>query len=258
MIDPSESLLAVVGMRPIISHEIEEITPQQWKRALGFDREIDGAARELVRGKPRPVKDVGHIDYFKTLRDLVTPWNQQQVEAMLAELPSWFSEYAGSFVIAAHRAFEFMGSQLPRQLKVELTGPKPLKPPERLVYRFLSLLEVLDDPIRALTLSSNAHLLGPQIQGLEQVFPTLVNYMREAIAREIRDARAEDATFRMHYYAEMGAEKLLGVDLSGPALRKMLQTPPAPQQPQQGATPGAAVPTQQMTRVQRTDNLDVG
>lgn len=262
MIEQSEALLAVIGMRPIISHEIETITDVQWRRVLNIEDECDKGARELVHGKPKPVADAEGIDYMDTLRDLSTPYQPHQVEAMLSKLPTWFSDSSGAFLMLAARAFDFMGSELPRQVKADLTGPKNIQPPQRLVDRFLSLLEVLDDPFRVFDLAANAQLLGPQIKALDLVFPQLTDYMRKAVAMQIRDARAESAGFQMPYHADVGAQKFLGADLTSPALRKLLVTPgppPAPSKDNAGAGKQASEPSgQTMTRVQRTDNLEVG
>ncbi len=259
MIEGGEALLAVVGMTPVISHEIEPITKEQWRRVMFIERDIDDAVRDLVHGKPPSVRDVRSIDYMQTLTDLSTPYDQHQVEAMLNELPPWFDS-AGPFLMLAHRAFEFLGSKLPRQVKKDLTGAQHIEPPQRLVERFVSLLEVLDDPLQTLRLAANAQLLTPQIEALDVVFPGVTDYMRKSLARQIGDARGEDADFQLPYAADTGAQKLLGADLTSPVLRKILQAPaPAVAQSKDNAGAGdAKLPEQQMTRVQRTDNLDVG
>jgi hypothetical protein len=259
MIENAEALLAVLGMTPVISHEIETITPEQWRRVLFLEREIDEAAKALVTGKPKPATETEGIDYMSTLHDLSTPYVPHQVEAMLAQLPPWFDS-GGPFLVLASRAFDYMGSKLPRQVKKDLTGPEHIEPPARLVERFVSLLEVLDDPVGALRLAANAQLLGTQIEAMEAVFPGVLDYMRKALAREIAHASAGRPNFKLRYEAEQGAEKLLGADLTSPALRKILQAP-APAMAANKDTAGAGgspIPEQQMTRVQRTDNLDVG
>lgn len=257
-IDMAEALLAVLGMRPIISHEIEDITEQQWRRVMSIETDIDRAARDLVHGTPKPVDDAEGIDYMPTLVDLSTPYQAHQVEEMLSKLPPWFADSAGAFLVVAHRAFQYLGSQLPRQIKTDLTGPKPIKPPQRLVDRFLSLLEVLDDHRRVFQLAANAQLLTPQIQAFDLVLPSVADYSRKALALAIRDAQAEDKGFRLHYHAEMGAEKFLGADLTSATLKKILTTPPPAPPPQKEPSAGGKPPTEQMTRVQRTDNLEVG
>jgi hypothetical protein len=255
IISQAEALLAVLGMRPIISHAIESIGEAEWRRVLSIEADIDDAARALVLGKSKPVPEAKGVDYMSTLRDLSTAYQPHQVEAMLSKLPAWFSDNAGAFLMLAQKAFSYLGSQLPRQVKVSLAGPENLpRVPTRLLDTFLSLLEVLDDPLRALALAGNAQLLGSQIKALDLVFPSVTDYMRKAVAREVTAARARSAGFKMPYHAEMGAEKLIGQDLTSPVLRHILAVPP-PKPPQQQKPQSAAPPADQMTRTQRTDNI---
>jgi hypothetical protein len=256
VIDPAEALLAVLGMRPIVTHVIEKITPEQWKRARDLQFEVNKSAHAFVMGtllEPTPSHD--RPGYMRTLRDLSTKYDPGQIEAMLTALPEDFGESSGPFLMMAQRAFSLMNSQLPRQAARSLAGSTHLPVPVRLLDRFNSLFDVLDEPTEILNLAAAGQLLRSQVTSADGIYPTLVAYMRQVLAAEIIGQRGQSPHWQLPYHAELGAEKLLGADLTSPALRKVLQTPAPEAQnpPPEGGNQGAKVPVQMMTRTQRTD-----
>lgn len=257
MIDPVEAMLAVIGVSPIISHEVERVTPEQWGRARDLEFEINKRAHELVTGGLEDqVSEAPRAPYMRTLRDLTTPYQPGQVDAMMAGLPPEMAGLQGQFAALAQKAFFFLGSQLPRQARAGAAGWTQLRPPERLFDRFLSLMLVLDDPMAVFELAAPGRLLASQVAAVRAVLPTVLDHMQASVKRELRTERARNGAFEVPYHADVGIQRLLGSDLTPRALRALLAAPdPQPaQKPAQGGSAQAQVPMQLMTHAQRTEN----
>ncbi len=259
-ISQAESLLAALGMRPIVTHEIEIIDDLQWRRARDMQFEINKTAHALVTGTiGEPMPSHERPGYMNMLRDLNTPYRPDQVEAMLEHIPEEMSDASGEFLMLAQNAFAYLGAQLPRQVAKSLSsGATPVRPPERLLFGFNAIFDVLDDPVQALELAAEGALLKSQVVALDAIFPTLTAYMRQAIAAELVHEHGEDPSWSLPYAAEVGLQRLLGADLTSTTLKKILQLPPPrAQQPDNQQQPkndqGAPIPMQLMTRTQRTD-----
>ena len=257
VIDPVEAMLAVIGVSPIVSHEVEQVTPEQWERARDLEFEINKRAHELVAGQTPHASDPPRAPYMRTLRDLTTPYQPAQVEQMLESLPPEMTGLEGQFAALAQKAFFFLGSQLPRQATANSAGWTQLKPPERLFDRFLALMLVLDDPLQVFDLAASGRLLSSQVGAIRAVMPSVLDHMQLSTARELRAERARNHASRVPYHIDIGIQRLLGKDLTPKALRVLLAAPdPQPaQKPAGGGTTEAQVPMQLMTHAQRTENL---
>lgn len=259
MIDPVDAMLAVIGMSPIVTHEIEQISEEKWLRARDLEFEINKRAHELVTGglADVPTPDPPRAPYMRTLRDLTTPYKPGQVERMLDSLPPQMDSLRGQFLMAAQKAFMYLGSQLPRQAASGAAGWTQLRPPERLFDRFLSQMLVLDDPLSVFPLAAAGRLLASQVGTLRAVLPTVLDHMQAATRRELDAARARNPMFQLPYKVDVGTQRLLGKDVTSAGLRRLLAAPPPqpPQPQQQGNAASAQVPLQLMTRPQRTENL---
>jgi hypothetical protein len=257
-IAPAEAVLASIGMRPVVTRVVEPISPEQWRRARDMQFEVNKAAHALMAGNlPEPADSHDRPGYMRLLRDLARPYDPQQVKAMLDELPPELEAAAVPFTMLAAKAFQYLASQLPRQFISSISsGAQPVKPPDRLLDRFDSFFDILDDPVEALNRAATGQLLRSQVAALKEIFPSLLDYMSKAVAKEVVLARGQDSDFDLPHAVEIGIGTLTGVDVNTPALRQLLATPPVPAQ--DGAPKGkpptdSKTPQQFMTRVQRTD-----
>lgn len=228
-VDPAEALLASIGVRPIISHKIERITPDQWKDAANVQHIADGIAKDMCAGKldDLTVLDFERIDYSQTLRDLSTPYVPAQVEAMLTHIPNELEGLHAGFIALAQKTFAYLYSQFPIALRNSVAGSNNLMPPRRLVSRFESLLWVLDNPMGVFNLMQNATLTQQQTEGLRAVYPTLCRHIEnDSIPDAIEDARIGNSKFQLQRRTEQGVRRFLGRVNLPPELAMMLQAQP--------------------------------
>lgn len=226
---PAEALLAVIGMRPIISHRIEQITPDQWKRAGEVAGDCDAIAIRMVRGEldSLTVNDFERIDYSHTLRDLTTPYVPEQVEAMLSSIPLGLEGLHAEFEALAKKAFDFLYSQFPIALRKAVGADNNTAPPRRLISRFESLLWLMDNPMGVFNLIQNATLTKQQLDGMHALYPTLCQHVEnESIPDALENERIGKPRFQLQRHAEAGVKRFLGRIPVAPELNKVLQAPP--------------------------------
>ena len=232
--------MASIGVRPIISHRIEVITPAQWEAAGGIADKSDEVAKLMVAGKldNLTVLDFDRIDYSETLQGLTQPYLPQQVEAMLAHIPNGLEGLHSSFLALAKKTYDYLYSQFPIVLRKSVAGNNNTKPPRSLVSKFESLLWVLDNPMGVYNLMQNATLTQLQSDALHNIYPTLSAYVaNESVPDAIEDARAKSPRFQLGRHAEQGVRRFMGRLPVAPEIGAILQaTPP---QSQQGNAPDA-------------------
>jgi hypothetical protein len=206
-IEPGERVLAVVGVRAVISRKVETVTETQLRRIAPdrFDGAIREKARALVRGQleatfPEPPS------YRALLEDLTKALRLDQVEAMAAALPD-----GGAFVSSAARAFTFLQGALPKSVAPALAGAVSLDVSGPEYHRFCSVLAVLDDPLSVFGLMGGGALLRLQAQAVRQLYPTLSAAIDQAITEATVDERAKDPTFQLGHLAEMGVRDWKGL-----------------------------------------------
>lgn len=257
-IAPHEAVLASVGMRPIISGEVEQITPDQWAHARDLPYEINKAAHALVAGTLEGPRKDSPPGYGALLHDLAQPFDEEQVRAMIGTFPEPLMTAAPMFVMLAARAFTALAELLPKSVVTSLShGMQNVRPSDRALDKFNQLFDVLDDPLEALRLAGHGRLFPPQVAALKATYPTVMDYMRAAVAKEIALARGDSPSFHLSRAAEIGIEKLLGVDTTPAALRTLLRSLPGTQAANAGGPPKSPPPGANderfMTHVQRTD-----
>lgn len=220
MIDQGEAVLAMVGIRPIISRETEKITAPQFHEAADLDGIIERQASKLARGElPGRVDTGGELNYDRMLRDLAAGPSDEQLDGMLESFPPERHHDAASFIRAAHRALDYLKAQFP--ISVDASGNLP--PPSLRLASFENVLAVLDKPLSVFDLIDANALLGSEVKALEACFPTFLQAVTDAIEDRIVYEQSRVAGWAPPF---------------APALAKLRGTPPI--DPKTKAALGAA------------------
>jgi hypothetical protein len=230
VIDPAESLLAAIGVRPVVSHSVERIGPKELAEAARLPQTCHTMALNMCRGRldSLTVNDFDRIDYGQTLRDLTLPYDARQVEMMIAALPLDAAQFAGSFEVAAKRAFDYLYSQFPISLRKSL-GPDDNNtvPPRRLLTRFEGILWLLDNPTGVFNLMANATLTSTQLDALRSVYPSFTMYVgEECIPNALEEMRVSDPKWQYPRVVGHGVKRFLGRLQVAPELGQILQSKP--------------------------------
>ena len=220
-IDPAECLLATIGIRPILSKEVEAIPPEAFTNAAALPSILSRSAYQLARGHAVPVtQDFDSSRYFRTLMELTVPYQPGQVEAMLLSFPPGWAKFKAAFLGSALNAYNYLSGHLPRQIQRSVHGPHNIKPPQSLLFKFEELLWICDRPQQAFSLMQSGIISDGQLDALRNVYPSLTAFMDSSLRQNL--ARTPH---QVHRYAERAIARFLGVPLSNPQTSIALSLP---------------------------------
>lgn len=241
-IDTVEAVLAVTGVRPLISKDVEKFTKAQLDEASTLPAQIARLARSLAKDE---VEDVPLFEtsYERTLRDLYDEWQPQQLEQMAGAFTKWMPGVEVPYMAKAKEVLDFLRSIFPRSTYETFLGAANLVPNDMAIYAFESVLEVLDAPLKVFSLIAQGAISKRQVAAMRAVYPTLSAAIDEAIIDGLASAKSERASWDLAPAAELGATKWFGKPAMPPAQQNALQASfakPAPDQQQAAPSAPAA------------------
>lgn len=225
-INPGEAILAVIGIRPILSREVERITAGQWREIFGLQRTLEKRSRELARGNLDRAEAYPEIDYEPTLDAFTRPPEPAQIEAMLQDIPMSASI---PFLVSAARAYNYLRGQFPISVERTVFGVNQLEPGEFALGMFEDLLEIVDRPLSIFQMIESGRLTTKQAAAVQQVYPTLYSEIAVQVVLACTGEKAVSDSWEPDF--ERGLSVLLGVPGVDPNLRTQLAAAPPPTPP---------------------------
>jgi hypothetical protein len=212
-IDPGERILAAIGVRPVISKEVEKIRRADRLRALNIPREIARAARRVcTEDMPTPRLDDGN--YMNLLRDLTQGYQPEQVEAMLATLPPDAQADVGMpFLSVARKSFDYLATRLPKSAEKTIAGSTPLPPNDSAWWSFLGVFGALDSPLSVFDLMGAGMLLKSQVEAVREIYPTLSDLIDEELTAAIAHEKAQKKSYQLPFMSEIGVRSWFGTPI---------------------------------------------
>ena len=205
MIAPAEAALAVVGLRTIISRKTEKIRRPTLDRIDGLEREVQRLARQLVRNE---LSDTFYSDlnYRAALADLSRGVEIDQVQAMADAFPPEYRDVGHALSITASQVIKKLSDMVPKSVYTTVAGPTSLLPDDVKLWSFVSILEVLDNPLMVFPLMNTGALLRSQATAVRQLYPTLSADIDSAIYDATVKAKTERRSFELSPRAEVGVK----------------------------------------------------
>lgn len=218
-IDPTEALLAVIGVRPIISRQVEKVYRRDLAEANRMPARIEALARAVCR---RELVDVpmGDFKYTAALRDLNEKYNEAQVEAMVRTMPE---EIKTPFVLKAGEVFQMLAAEIPKSVTSTITGFRNVLPDDMAVHKFIAKLDALDDPLRVFPWMATGSITKRQIEAVRQVYPTISAAIDEALHEAAGHEKAAKKSWELSPHAEIGVGKWSGHPRIPPGLGAKMQ-----------------------------------
>jgi hypothetical protein len=171
-IDPAEAMLAVIGMQPILSKEVERVTMEQVREMANIQRTVYSMAKEVMRGEVHKVP-LGNINYKRMLDQITEKYDEAQVIAMASKFPPALHAITSDFIIDAGKAVDFLRHIFPIQRKLGFNGQSAVLPPATAIARYTTTYHILDNPLRTFAHIACGSLLKSQTLAVKQVFPTI-------------------------------------------------------------------------------------
>lgn len=215
MISPVEATMAVIGLRTIISKKVERITKPTLDRVDKIGREIERLARDLVNDKLTGAF-YSDLNYRAMLSDLADGVELDQVQEMTDNFPDEYRELGLALGAQAPQVVEALMKMAPRSFYETVTGARSLIPSDVAVWKFVSILEVLDDPLLVFPLMNTGALLRSQANAVRTLYPTLAGAIDEALFDATIKAKGRKRSFELAPRAEVGVQCWAGTSPTAP------------------------------------------
>lgn len=255
-IDPVESLLAVVGVRHLVSKDVPFVTKAQTVEATRLPATIERQARAVVLGKLEPVK-LYSVDYDATLRDLYDEWTPKQLEQVSAALETNAPDMAVAFQAKAKDVLTFLQGIFPRAQYTTFIGASNVVPNDMAIYAFESVLEVLDEPDRVFAFMAAGAITKRQVDAFRKCYPTIAQAIDEALRDAAADEKSKHPSFELDPTTELGVQRWMGQPAVSPQTQALLQAavpkPPGPPAPTGGSPKGTIAAKEALTPSQKAD-----
>ena len=204
-----EVMLAVVGMKPIISREVETISPETLDEIDKVPEEIAAMARSLVRGRKVTSPKYAAFDAQKAINDLAAGWDVKQVQDMIERFPVRWQAIGTALVVKSQDVIKQLMQGYPIAQYQTLSGSVNLKPTDLKKFKFQSVLEIINEPLRVFEFMSTGSLLKSQAHAVRTVYPTLSAAIDAALFNETAAAKAARPDFELPPRAEYGVKNWL-------------------------------------------------
>jgi hypothetical protein len=234
-IEPGEAILAVVGVRPLLTDEIERITRPMWTEIERLDRTIHEMAEGLANGRTNRDKAYPSVDYEATLKAFSRPPAPAQIEAMLADVPPGADM---PFLAAAARAYNLLREQYPICVERTVFGANQLEPGPFALGMFEDLLEIVDKPLSIFGMIESGRLTTKQAAVMQSAYPTLYPEIAIEVVGACMAKKGDNPNWDPQFGRGMAV--LLGIPGVDPGLRQALaavQPPPTEKPQDQGQPP---------------------
>lgn len=204
-IAPVEAAMAVIGLRAIVSKTVERIKADQLKRIDGIEKEVTRLARDVVNDKLTETF-YSDLNYRATLRDLSEGFDLKQVQEMADHFPAQYRDIGLALTAQSSEVIAALMKMVPTSSYETITGAKSLLPSDVKVWRFVSILEVLDDPLLIFPLMNTGALLRSQASAVRKLYPTLSAAVDAALFDATVKAKAKKRSFELAPRAEVGVQ----------------------------------------------------
>lgn len=229
---PAESLLAVLGVEPVLEPGRRiRFTVEMRERADRLVRIEDGVTVEgkvrdevrsfLTRSEPGEAEH-GEWRYKRALELLTELDPEQRIAELAGAVDDEGDEAAGVIVVAA-RAIRYLQDILPRRTRVTFTGPESVKPNDLVRFRFRRAYEVADDPMRLFGDLNAGRLARDQVRTLEALYPALHEAAQRALFQELANLKARRPRLELARWRVRMIENLLLTRSWTPELARAMQ-----------------------------------
>jgi hypothetical protein len=221
VIEPVETLLAVVGVRPFIYRTVPTITKEHVAEAANFGTSVPKLAKQLCAGglSGRGISELPYDKTLAVLYDEFTPEDMGDIQKAFAKNAS---DLEPAVLAKVGEIVNFLRGIFPRKSFDTLAGPEQITPDEYELCTFAAVLDALDDPLSVFDGMSNASLLLSQVAAVRQFYPTIAAAIDDAVNEAPKDARVARASFRLDWNTEIGINKWLGNPPVDPELAAMV------------------------------------
>lgn len=216
----AESLLVVIGLRTLITQKVERITKSKLDRIRTLPNEVQRLSRDMVNDKLTE-GFYSDLNYREMVKDLSKGVDMQQVQDMLNEFPPEYRAAATALLLISGQVIQQLQAEIPTSSYQTVSGMTNLLPDDVRLWKFISILEVLDNPLSIFPLMATGALLRSQAHAVRTLYPTLSAHIDAWILDATIKAKAKTKSFELSPRAEVGVKAWMG---QGPMSSGALQS----------------------------------
>ena len=202
-IDTGEVIVAVLGLRPIISKKIEKVTKADLDAIADFPFKIQRLAKKLVAGSLKEKEEMPPETYDSFLTRLTSPFDEAQIEATIGQFPGDAEDKLSAMTIS-HKAFDLVASVLPKSVYQSMFSSANLAVSDPQWWTFQESFELLNDPLLVFNDIATGELLGSQATAMREIYPTISRAIDDAIMAANSEELAKVKSFELPVNVEFG------------------------------------------------------
>jgi hypothetical protein len=194
VIEAAEALLAITGLGFITGSRRADVSEDEIERARKLGPAIATRAKRALTGTPS-YEPPGQLDFKRVLKHLSRLVNHQELVARQQRFPAGFHRLATAYNLVLGQVQAEVLKMLPRQAWDTVAGVQVGVPSDLKVWAFVSVLEVLDDPLSVFGLISTGALTKKQALAVQLVYPTFSQAVSDAFLDVIAGKRGADSSW---------------------------------------------------------------
>jgi len=202
-IDTGEVIVAVIGLRPIISKKVEKVTKSDLDKIADFPMKIKRLAKQLVAGSLKEKDEMPPEKYDTFLERLTSPFDEAQIEKTIGSFPGDAEDKLSAMTIA-HRAFDLVASVLPKSVYQSMFSSANLAVSDPQWWTFQESFELLNDPLLVFNDIATGELLNSQATAMREIYPTISRAIDDAIKAANAEEIAKTKSFELPVNVEFG------------------------------------------------------
>lgn len=188
-INPIEALAAITGIGLVTGERKAAITQDEVDRATKLGPKVAEMITSAIGDSldcrvPPPINTKRAIATLSKMAD-----HADHVE-LIEKFPPGYRRLATGYTIFMNGIKDEVSKMLPRQVSATLTGPVVNPAPAYVMAKFLSVLQVIDDPLQVIRAIGSGTLLKKQAAAVKLVYPTLSELITTALVAAVVMKRA--------------------------------------------------------------------
>ena len=203
VIDPAEAIAAIAGIGLLTGERHADISVDEIRRAQNLADTIEAKAKSTFNQSldPRPPPA---INWRRSLTRLAKLQKLEDHEARASKFPPGYERLAIAYNIFLHQLQPAILQMLPVQALESIGGTETAPPSDLKVWKFLSILQVIDEPLSVFRLISNGQLLKKQALAVKTIYPTLAEAITTALASCWIDRKSTKKDYRPNWILYTG------------------------------------------------------
>ncbi len=202
-LDPAESLMAITGVGLLTGERQASISTEEIRRAANLADTVEAKAKSCFN-QSLDVRAPAPINFKRSLKRLSALQGHSDHVDRMEKMPPGFTKLGITYNILLHNLQGEIMKMLPVQTWQSIGGTETAPPSDLKFWKFLSILQVIDEPLTVFRLIANGQLLKKQALAVKTIYPTLSERITTALVSCWISHKAKQADYRPNWILNKG------------------------------------------------------